>query len=76
MQLGDITKSIEDMTDEELEARLREIRNRRDVVRPAAKNHAKRAESKGRQTRVSKVADMFAGMSQEEKEAIIAALEG
>lgn len=75
MQLQDLVKPIEQMTDEELTARLQEIRHKRDTVRPAAKRHVEKAAKKGTQTRITKAADLFAGMSEEEKAEIIKALE-
>jgi hypothetical protein len=65
MQLADLVKPLDQCTDEELLERLRTIRNNRTSVRPAAKAHAKRAERKGLQTRVSKVENLIAGLSPE-----------
>lgn len=76
MQLQDLVKPIEEMTDEELRARLREIRHNREVVRPAAKKHVERAKKKGSVTRINKAADLFAGMSEEEKAELIKVLGG
>ena len=76
MQLQDLVKPIDEMTDEELRARLREIRHKREVVRPAAKKHIERAKKKGAVTRINKTAELFAGMSEEEKAELIKALEG
>lgn len=55
MRLEDLVKPIDKQTDEELLARLRQIRHNRDMVRPAAKRHAKKAATKGAQGRVTKV---------------------
>lgn len=74
MQLADLVKPIEDCTDEELLERLRHIRNNRNAVRPAAKAHAKRAAKKGQLGRMSTVEKLLAGMSPEERAAIIAEL--
>lgn len=76
MQMQDLIKPIEQMTDEELMERLRTIRSRRTAERPAAKAHAKRAAKKGAVTRIKKVDDMFAGMSAEEKQQLIKLLGG
>lgn len=76
MQLQDLVKPIGEMTDEELGERLRALRHKRDVVRPAAKKHVERAVKKGTQARVTKVADMFSGMSEAEKAELIKALGG
>lgn len=74
MQLLDLVKPIEQCTDEELLERLRTIRHNRNTVRPAAKAHAKRAAKKGAQTRMSAVEKLLAGMSEEERQALIAEL--
>lgn len=76
MQLQDLVKPIGEMTDEELGERLRALRHKRDVVRPAAKKHVERAVKKGTQARVTKVADMFGNMSEAEKAELIKALGG
>jgi len=46
MQLMHLVKPLEEMTDEELRARLHELRHRRDVERPAAKAHVKKEKKK------------------------------
>lgn len=74
MQLADLVKPINQMTDEELLERLRVVRNNRTTVRPAAKAHAKRAAKKGQQGRMSAVEKLLAGMSPEERAAIMAEL--
>lgn len=74
MQLTDLVKPIEQCTDEELLERLRTIRNNRNTIRPAAKAHAKREARKGQQGRMSAVEKLLAGMSPEERAAIIAEL--
>lgn len=66
MQLKDLVKPISDMTDEELQERLRVIRHNRTTARPAAKAHAKRAVKKGAQTRINKVDKMLEGLSREQ----------
>lgn len=76
MQLHDLVKPIEEMSDEELRTRLIEIRHKREVVRPAAKKHVERAQKKGAVTRINKAADLFADMSEEEKAELIKALGG
>ena len=76
MQLHDLVKPIEDQSDEELEARLREIRHRRDTIRPAARKHVERAAKKGTKTRVTKTAGMFSNLSEAEKAELIKALGG
>lgn len=74
MQLNDLVKPIDQCSDEELLERLRVIRNNRNTIRPAAKAHAKRAARKGQQGRMSAVEKLLAGMTPEERAAIIAEL--
>ena len=76
MQLTDLVKPISAMSDEELLDRVRELRHRRDVVRPAKQKHVERAASKGKVSRINKAADLFSGMSEADREALIKALEG
>lgn len=66
MQLKDLVKPINEMTDEELMERLRSIRHNRATIRPAAQAHAKRAAKKGAQTRISTVDKLLQGLSREE----------
>lgn len=66
MQLKDLIKPIDQMTDDELMERLRTIRHNRTSSRPAAKAHAKRAAKKGSQGRVAKVEALLEGLSREE----------
>lgn len=76
MQLADLVKPIDQQTDEELLERLREIRNNRNTVRPAAKAHAKRAAKKGQQGRVKKVEDLLEGLTPEQIAELLSELEG
>ena len=76
MQLQDLVKSVEAMTDDELRERIKQIRHTRETVRPAAKKHVEKAAKKGNVGRINKAADLFAGMSEEEKAEIIKALGG
>lgn len=64
--MKDLIKPIEDMTDEELQDRIRQIRSNRTTIRPAAKDHVKRAAKKGAQKRVSNVEKLLEGLTQEE----------
>lgn len=59
MQLQDLFKRMEDMTDEELQERLRQVRHNRKTVRPAAKAHAKRSANKETRADVSKAEQMI-----------------
>lgn len=71
MQLENLVKPIDQLSDEELLERLRTIRSNRTSVRPAAKAHAKRAGRKGLQTRVSKVENLIAGLSPEQMQQLL-----
>lgn len=75
MQLQDLVKPIDEMSDEALRERIRLLRHTRTVSRPAAKHHAKKAEAKGRVTRVTKVANLFAGFTPEQLQALMDDLE-
>ena len=71
MQLNDLVKPIDTMTDDELLERLRFIRNNRNIVRPAAARHVKKAAKKGSQGRVSKVEALLAGLSDAERKSLM-----
>ena len=54
MDLTQLVKPIEEMSTDELMDRLRAVRARREVIRPAARKHEERAETKVSRNRVSK----------------------
>lgn len=66
MQLHDLFKPLDDMTDEELLERLRTSRHNRKTVRPAKQAHAKREAKKGGQTRINQAEKLLEGLSREE----------
>jgi len=68
MQLKDLYKPLEELTEDELKARLQEIRNNRTVVRPAKQARAKKEASKGRTTAFNKLHAMLAAMPEAERE--------
>lgn len=76
MQMNDLVKPIEDMSDAELMKSLRALRHRRTVERPAAAKKVKKAAAKGKTNRINKVADLFDSLSADEKEAMIKSLGG
>ena len=80
MQLFDLVKPITDMTDEELLEHLRKIRHNRTVVRPAARKHAERSETKAVRKATKKRADgldaVLGKLTEEERNALIKQLEG
>lgn len=75
MQLLDLIKPLEQLTDDELREKLQQVRHNRNYVKPAAKAHAKKAVRKGTQARVNKVEDMFAGMTEADKRALLIQLQ-
>lgn len=66
MQLGNLFKPIEEMSDEELRTRIQEIRHNRTVERPAGAARVKRAESKGRAAKINKAQSLLSGLSPEQ----------
>ena len=75
MQIQDLVKTIDNMTDDELLARVREMRHRRETLRPAAANRVARVEKKASRAKVNKTADLVDAMSEEERLKLIALLE-
>lgn len=75
MQLEDLHKPLDQLSDEELMERLRASRHNRRTARPAAKAHAKRADNKATNAKVAKTEDLLknSGLSREE---LIALLSG
>ena len=76
MDLSKLVKPIDMMTDEQLRERLKEIRHRRDVERPAAENHRRKSATKKVAPVVSKLDKLLAGMTAEEREELLKSLEG
>ncbi len=74
MQIHDLVTPIDQLTEEQLHERLREIRHRREVIRPAAKARVDRAEKKTTQAKTTKVSNMVAKLSDADRLALIAAL--
>lgn len=63
--------SIENKTDEELKEMLLAVRQRRDVIRPAAKKRVEKIQKKEAQKTVNKAADLLAALSPEELEILL-----
>ena len=74
MQLGDLVKPIEKMTDDELLEHLRAIKHRRTVERPAHQAHVERAEKKESRGKLKKAGSLIENLSEEERQALIAQL--
>lgn len=74
--MSDLIKPIDQQSDEELLARLQQVRHNREVVRPAAVNIVAKVEKKASAKRTGAVGKLLEGMSPEEREALIKQLEG
>lgn len=75
MQLQNLIKGMEDMSDEELTERLHELRHRREVIRPAAANRVRKEEKKVEKKATSGVEKLLAGLSPAELEALLASID-
>jgi len=75
MQLKDLVKPIDKMSDEELLERLREIRHRKTVERPAAKARVEKAEKKQSRGRMSAMDKLLAALTPEEQAELMKSLE-
>ncbi len=74
MQLQDLVKPMEQMSDEELLAKIRKVRQNRITLKPAAKAHEKRESKKGATGRISAAEKILAGMTPAQREAMMAQL--
>lgn len=75
-QLKDITKPIDQLSDEELLEQLRVMRHKRDIIRPARVKHIERSETKVARKKVSGVEKLVAGLSAEDKARLLKELGG
>ena len=71
MQINNLIKPLDQMTDEELRARLMEIRHNREIVRPSAAKKASAPAKKAAKKVSTKIEDMFASLSEDERIALI-----
>lgn len=80
MKLSDISKPLEEQSDEELIERLRQIRHNRTVERPAVKKRAAdekvKIEGRAKRAAKTKVEKMMDKMTDEQREALIEQLKG
>jgi DNA-binding MarR family transcriptional regulator len=76
MDLSNLIKPIDMMSDEELLERIKELRHRREVLRPAATAHKQKAAKKKVAPVVNKLEKLLAGMSEEERAELLRSLEG
>lgn len=75
MQLKDIVKKIEDMTDQELHDHLLLVRRRRTTDRPVAKAKAMKVETKKSRSRLSAIDKILATLSPEDQAELLQSLE-
>lgn len=75
MQICDLVKTLDNMTDAELLEYVRAIRHRREVIRPAAKARVERAEKKTTRAKVNKVSGLVEAMSEEDRLKLITLLQ-
>ena len=80
MQLLNLTKPLEQMTEDELLEHVRKMRHNRTIARPAAKKHAERSqirtERKASKKRTSSMDGLLAKLTEAEREALMKQLEG
>ena len=71
MRTENLLKTLDQMSDDELLVRLREVRHNREVARPVARKKAAKAETK--QTRVKQTAaeKLLTALSDEEREKLL-----
>ena len=74
MQLQDRVKPIDEMSDEELLERLRQVRHNREVARPVAVAKATKIAKKTSVKKMSALEKLVDGMSVEERAKLIASL--
>lgn len=66
MQLSDLVKPIDQMSDDELKESLKALRHRRTTERPALAKHKAKAEKKEAAPKMTKVKNLLAGLSPDE----------
>ncbi len=73
--LRDLVTSITDMDSEDIAEVIKGIRHNKMIAKPAAQRRARKAETNRRKQTKSKMDKLLAGMSEEERAALIAMLE-
>jgi len=71
MQLKDLVKPLDQMSNDELMERLRTVRHSRETIRPAARKHVERAEIKATRVKMGAMDKMLEGMSDSEREELL-----
>ena len=74
MQLHNLVQPIENMSDDELRARLIDLRRRRETEKPKAARAVKKAEKKDGRKKVSAAEKLLAELSPEQLEILMAQL--
>jgi hypothetical protein len=75
MQLKDLVKPIDQMSDEELLERLRQIRHRRTTERPVAKAREVKEEKRASRGRMTALDKALASLSPEDRDKLMKSLE-
>lgn len=75
MQLKDLVKPLDQMTEEELMTHLRSVRHRRTIERPATKARADRAEKKVSRGAASSLDKMLNALSPADRAKLLSQLE-
>ena len=76
MQLRDLVKRVEDMTDEELREHVRTLRHSRTVLRASHKKHKAKPAKQAAKKKENKLDNMLMDLTPEQRLALIAKLEG
>ena len=76
MQTNQLIKPIDQCSNDELMERLRTVRHSREVARPVAKAKAAKVEKKTSRVKMSAMDKLLDGMSDEEKQKLLAQLTG
>jgi hypothetical protein len=74
MQMQDLIKPLDQLTDEELQERIREIRHSRTVTRPAAQKHKEKAVKVKAKKETSKVDALLKNLSPEQIQQLLLGL--
>lgn len=75
MRLSDLTKNLSNMSQEELLAHVRQIRDNKYVVKPAVQKRVADVEKKVKNTGIRSMDKMIDGMTDEQKLALLKSLQ-
>lgn len=76
MQLKHLVKTLDEMSDEELLERLRQVRHNREVAKPVAKAKAAKVEKRASNKKLNTARDLLENLSLEDREALLKQLQG